>query len=213
MLTINLVPFEELENKHWYLPDLLLALVIGGGAALLFNSYVDQYKSEISTLQSEVVGIGIEITSLMPRVERYLALTKEAEQLHLQLSSLERITSAKVPRFRPVILLEKLQKLKPAGLWFKNLSEQTSGSTVALSGESFDKLLVAQFIAALNSSYKNAPKQGSLAEKIDFVKVNLRQLSEEEGEANPSTPKEKVRPIVRYELMVKYQEQPEKSTS
>ncbi len=213
MLTINLVPFEELENKRWYIPDLLIALGIGGAASLLFLFYVNQYKDKIESLHQETAAMQGEISSLQPKIDRFLAKTRQAENLRDQLVSLEHITTARVPRYRPVILLEQLQKLKPEGLWFKNIKEQTADSSLILAGESYDNLLVAQFIAALNSSRKLSREHSAGATKIEFIKVNLHQLSEVGSEQAVSKETNHGHPLVHYDLQIIYQEQAEQNSS
>jgi hypothetical protein len=216
MLKINLVPFEELEDKHWYLPDLIIYLILGSVSWWAFTSYVDSFNLAIAQTQTQIDETTHSLESLQPSLTRYNSLLAESQTLQEQLLSLRHVTTAKIPRYRPVILMEMLQKLKPEGLWFKALAEKTASGTLSISGESYDTLLVAQFIAALNAhrssgAIATAPEHG-----IYFSRVNLQQLSDQsvaKVDSSSAAPAASLtqRAAIQYEISLNYKEQQQAS--
>ncbi|MDA9951228.1 hypothetical protein N9D31_01510 [Oligoflexaceae bacterium] len=122
MIKINLAPEEELENKLWFVP-----LVIG--AALLFfvssyalEVYLDDIRVEIEIVENETKEHQRGFEELKSKQEEFKVRDAERGDLENRLAALQRITESKILRFRPVILLEHLQNLKPEGIWFSEVS-------------------------------------------------------------------------------------------
>lgn len=122
MIKINLTPVEELENPYWWIPDLtvlLLALAISLGGVYI---YVSTVEAEIAAQEADKNRMIAETQALTSDVERYNSLNQKIEQLESKKFSLKRITESKLVRFLPIILLENIQNLKPAGVWLTALA-------------------------------------------------------------------------------------------
>ncbi len=122
MIKINLTPVEELENPYWWIPDLavlLLTLAISLGGVYI---YVSSVEAEIAVQEADKNRMASETQALSGDVERYNSLNQKIEQLESKKFSLKRITESKLVRFLPIILLENIQNLKPAGVWLTALA-------------------------------------------------------------------------------------------
>lgn len=122
MIKINLTPLEELENPYWWIPDLavlLLTLAISLGGVYI---YVSTIEAEIAAQEADRNRMISETQALTSDVERYNSLNQKIEQLESKKVSLKRITESKLVRFLPIILLENIQNLKPAGVWLSALA-------------------------------------------------------------------------------------------
>jgi Tfp pilus assembly protein PilN len=122
VIKINLTPVEELENPYWWIPDLavlLLALAISLGGVYI---YVSSVEAEIAVQEADKNRMAAETQALTADVERYNSLNQKIEQLESKKFSLKRITESKLVRFLPIILLENIQNLKPAGVWLTALA-------------------------------------------------------------------------------------------
>ncbi len=122
MIKINLTPVEELENPYWWIPDLsvlLLTLAISLGGVYI---YVSTVEAEIAVQEADKNRMAAETQALTADVERYNSLNQKIEQLESKKFSLKRITESKLVRFLPIILLENIQNLKPAGVWLTALA-------------------------------------------------------------------------------------------
>lgn len=122
MIKINLTPVEELENPYWWIPDLsvlLLTLAISLGGVYI---YVSSVEAEIAAQEADKNRMAAETQALASEVERYNSLNQKIEQLESKKFSLKRITESKLVRFLPIILLENIQNLKPAGVWLTALA-------------------------------------------------------------------------------------------
>lgn len=211
MLKINLVPFEELDNKRWFVPDLLVVLILAAGAGISLLAYEQSFEDKIASAQEEISTLVSSQKKLETTIKQFASLQGENEALREQLASLEHITTAKVPRYRPVMLMEMLQNLKPQGLWFKAVEEQTANGQVTIRGESYDKLLVAHFISALHTSRNPNTSVKGVGKGLYFSKVHLKQM-QDAGEPSV-TSHQPARETMHFELSISYREQPSPSQS
>ncbi len=122
MIKINLTPVEELENPYWWIPDLsvlLIALLLSLGGVYF---YVSSIEAEIALQEADKNRMAAETQSLIADVEQFNSLNSKIVQLESKKISLKRITESKLVRFLPIILLENIQNLKPAGVWLTSLA-------------------------------------------------------------------------------------------
>ncbi|NRA43596.1 MAG: PilN domain-containing protein [Oligoflexales bacterium] len=177
MININLSPIEERENKLWFLPDLILLVLIGFGGYAAVDFYLGQVQDEIVSVNDERKDFERSYRRLKPDLERSDQLTKEVEQLNKKLNSLKQITVSKISRYKPIILLEHLQNLKPEGLWFTYLKDESDHSIIRLTGRSFDNLLVAEFMSALLATRLQEVDANDLRTQVFFSAAYLGRVS------------------------------------
>jgi len=121
LININLTPIEELEDKNWWLPDLILfalfTIALLGGVDFYFN----QTRIEIEAKESNISAMETEIAELKDQADRYTDYKAKVQSLESKKDALIAITKSKILRYLPIILLESLQTLRPEGLWFEGL--------------------------------------------------------------------------------------------
>ena len=177
MININLSPIEERENKFWFLPDLILLVLIGLGGYAATNFYLGQIQDEIVRVDEERRDFEKSYRRLKPDLERFAQLTKEVEQLKKKLNSLKQITVSKIARYKPIIILEHLQNLKPEGVWFTHLKDESDNSIIRLTGRSFDNLLVAEFLSALLATRLQEVDSTDIRTQVYFSSAYLGRVS------------------------------------
>ena len=177
MIKINLAPIEELENKFWYLPEILMAAMIGIGGHMGVQFYLSQIETEMTNLMDEKRDFDKSYRRLKPDLERFDSLNKEVDQLKKKLNSLRQITVSKIVRYKPVILLEHLQNLKPEGLWFNYLKDDSSDNIIRLVGGAFDHLLVAEFMSALTETRILEVDAADVRTQVYFPRVHLERVA------------------------------------
>lgn len=186
MININLSPIEERENKLWYLPDLIIFLVILAGIYYGVGFYLETIEDNIASVNQEKRELEENHRRLKPDLDRFERLKKENEQLQKKLNSLKQITISKISRYKPVILLEHLQNLKPEGVWFTYLKDESDSSIIRLTGRSFDSLLVAEFMSALHATKMQELDSTDLRTQVYFSTAYLGKVSIKGAEAQRS---------------------------
>lgn len=122
MIKINLAPEEELEDKLWWLPMVLGAVFVFAGTYFVVDHYHEQIRIETIAINDEAAENQRGFEELRPKSQEYKARSEEKRDLENRLAALSRITESKILRYRPVILLEHLQNLKPEGIWFRTVN-------------------------------------------------------------------------------------------
>ncbi|MCB9228790.1 MAG: PilN domain-containing protein [Deltaproteobacteria bacterium] len=177
MIKINLAPLEELENKLWYIPDLFIILAISLSSWFGVQYYLGQIKEDIVKITEERQNYEKSYQRLKPDLERFSLLNREVDQLKKKLNSLRQITVSKISRYRPIILLEHLQNLKPDGLWFNFLKDDSDEQIIRLVGGAFDNLLIAEFMSALTRTKFLEVDATDLRTQVYFPRVYLERVA------------------------------------
>ena len=122
MLRINLVPEETIKNTLWW----TLPCIIGTVVALIFiiivRLYLDSLLLQTSLLTSQKNELDVQIASLKEKNKEFDPIDLELKKLSTKIEALQQITSSKLSTYKPLIILELLQKLKPEEIWFRNVT-------------------------------------------------------------------------------------------
>ena len=124
---------------------------------------------------------------LKKNVERYEKLKKEEDFLLSKIEAVKEITVSKIARFKPIILLELLQMLKPEGVWFTSYNDNTTGSYINITGKATDYLIVSEFISTLRSTVNQPVNPNDLRSQIYFSKIYLKKVNIENANSNLRT--------------------------
>lgn len=177
MISVNLIPAEELENKLWFIPELIFALMIGFGGTTLVNFVLENLEMEIAQIKDETQIFDKKRDQLKPALQRYEEVTYQISLIQEKIASLQRITLSKITRYKPIVILEQLQNLRPEGVWFVNLTDDTKNSLINLTGGAFDNLLVADFMTMLEEPKRQELDPNDVRTHIYFKEIKLDSLN------------------------------------
>ncbi len=177
MIKIQLCPREELESQYWWAFD------VGVGIAALFAAYIGvQYY--LGTIQERIDSVDEKAASLVestkrlqPDLERFKMLDKDIKALNVKLDALKKITVSKISRYKPVIVVEHFQNLKPEGVWFKSFKVGAAGNKdeFELRGQAFDNLLVAEMMTAMRATETQEKDDGDLRTQVRFAELMIEE--------------------------------------
>ena len=175
MIRINLAPPFETEDRTWYVKDLVIILVLGalsfGGVTYYFSMVEDQMQE----LEKETALLAQNKSRLKAETARYEEIKAQLASLNQKIASLDQITVSKITRYKPIILLEQVQLLKPKGLWLTYLRDDTKNNILELVGGAFDNRTIAHFMTALEAIGEQDIDDTDLRTQVFFQKINLVQ--------------------------------------
>lgn len=176
MIKINLCPVDELRSPYWLVPDVAMVLTVALAAYLGVQYYLGGIQDEIDVANEHVASLQTSTRQLEPEVERFKGLQANIELLNKKLSALKSITVSKISKYKPVIVLEHLQNLKPEGAWFQSLRYGvTTPEQLEIQGGAFDNILTAELITALRATESQEPDDGDLRTQVYFSGLILEQ--------------------------------------
>ena len=181
MIYINLTPEEELENKNWYVPDLLVVIVFGVGTLFATNFDINQKNDTLADVVYVTGEMNSRIKNLEVDIKKYKVIDLQVKNLGAKINSLKQITSSPLKRYEPLILIDILQILKPEGIWFTHLVEETQNSIIRIIGGSFDSMIIAEFMSQLSSLKHKLIDIKDLKTQIYFSEVFLEKISSLSG--------------------------------
>jgi len=194
MIKINLCPVDELENPYWYVVDLVATALVVVAVFLAMQFYLGTIQNEIDVVAAEAAGLDESTAKLTPDLERFKHLGKDIDDLNSKLSALTSITVSKIAKYRPVIVLEHLQNLRPEGVWFESVrigfadvpakggpagaTSQPPDQVVAedgfeIRGQAFDNILTAEFMTAIRSTDSQEIDSADLRTHVYFNDLAL----------------------------------------
>lgn len=225
IVKINLAPYEEIENPYWWVPDALLFVVVVGVAMASLEFHFDQIRSQIDQHRVKTEDLRAEYDGVKKNLERFEEAKKKAEEFRQMYNSLRGITESKISRFLPVILVEHIQNLKPAGIWLTSLtlgrSEGGQGEgfqgdqneeplsravekKLVIKGRAFDNVLLAEFLTLLKATKNQETDPADLRTQVFFDMINVSfsnmiklQVANNNGASIP---------IVEFEIVASYDE-------
>lgn len=168
-----------MRDRVWFIPELVLFLLVLGTSWGTAVWYLNSIREETALIQAQTEDIVQEITKLQSDVERFEQIAKQIEAIKQKLSSLENITVSKVERYLPIIVLEYLQGMKPEGMWFNSLRQNSKDQMITLEGGSFDNLLIAEFMNSLEQTKKQAVNVQDVRSYVFFSHFALGKISTE----------------------------------
>lgn len=176
MIRINLAPKEELESQFWFVPELIVLILV----IMAANAFVD---SQLIAIQDQIASINLsrdsfneKSKSIKPQLDRFKNLGKDKDALMLKLRALKAITGSRLSKYRELIVIEHLQNLKPESVWLTNLTIDDSG--MAFDAYATDNILVSEFITALKSTQFQDADPSDLRTQIFFTDAILSGTSE-----------------------------------
>ncbi len=174
MIKIQLAPYDELEDKNWWVPDamaLVLALFLSN---FLVSSYVDRLENEILEIQAQTEEFNRSIAAIQPEIAVFKGIENKISELKAVISALSSITVSRLTKYRPVVVLEQIQALKPDGLWFTSIKEDTAARKITISGFAFDSILIGQFMSELGATKLQRFDPSDIRSQLNFSQVKLK---------------------------------------
>ncbi len=130
LVRINLAPSEELENPYWYIPDLATFILVGLISYFIVDASLQKIREEIEVAQIQGEELRQQNNMLKSKIKRYDELNVIKADLTKKRDAVEKITSSKLDRYLPVIILESIQNLKPEGIWLNSIAFMNTDETV-----------------------------------------------------------------------------------
>lgn len=176
MIRINLAPPSALKNKVWFVPELTLFLSVTFMVWYSSFLFLESIRNETKSIKRETQSIKADASKLLPEVKRYKVVKAQVDEIDQKLLSLKKVTVSKVSRYTPIILLEHLQTMKPIGLWLKGVQIDSANNQIHIKGGAFDNLLIAEFIAKLESTEDQEIIRDDVRTFIYFSKIQLQKI-------------------------------------
>lgn len=211
MIKIQLAPYNELEDKNWWVPDaiaLVLALFLSN---YLISNYVEGLENEIVEVQAQAEEFKRSISAIQPEINAFKDLETKISGLKSVISALSSITVSKLTKYRPVVILEQIQALKPDGVWFTNYKESTSENKIFLTGFAFDSILIGQFMSELGATKLQRFDAADIRSQIHFADVKLKVF--ENSKSGSVLDEIQPKGFAKFDIQMKYEERTQDNSS
>ena len=173
-LTINLTPFEELEDKHWYVVDLAAIAALAIAVFMYGEHQISAMQQKIEANEHNITDLQSSIDNVKAEVEAINELEDEIDELEDKIKNISSITISDLARYQSVMLVEFMQILKPVGMWYNSLD--ISEGRIEVSGHVHDPVMVADFMRSLTSTQTQKEGEDDLRSKLYFDKISIKKF-------------------------------------
>lgn len=175
---INLTPHSELENKHWYLVEVMCVVAVIIVMTLYSNRKVSQIQQEIEDLRAQESEAQSDIANIKSLIEGRERELEEVEELEKRWRSLRSVDLVGPQQFESVMLMELLHTFKPTGVWFKSVEINPASKEVSVSAYSHEIALVAEFYRALFATQEQNSQNNDIRSSVAFREIKLGEIKE-----------------------------------
>ena len=177
LIRINLTPFDELQNKTWWVPDVLAIIAAVFAIKLVSKKLDNQLKEEISRIDAEISDINENIENIKTQSTEISKEQKILDEAEAKLKSYDNVSFSDINRFEFIIIMEYMHTLKPYGMWYKSLNISISSKNISVDGKVKDPTLISDFLKSLSST-QNQEDLDDIRNKIYFTDINLQNFGE-----------------------------------
>ncbi len=174
MIKINLTPELELESTYWYLPSVAIILVVAACGFFYAEYVVSDMRAQQITMDNDSREFVEKLAKIQSDVSRFAAIDESVKSRKQKLKILQDITGKKLERFKPVLIMDVLQVIKPAGVWFRSLEITNRGADVSIDGGSFDNIILAEFLTNIKVTASQKISISDIRTQIYFADMDFR---------------------------------------
>jgi hypothetical protein len=176
MIKINLAPDDLIENKRWFLPDVVILAVVFASCWFSTNHFIKKIRQETTEIAIETVAINLKNKELKTDIKFYDLLDKDKVKIASRIVSMKALVDSRINRYSPLLTLQIIHKAMPLGIWINFLEFKSRYSSISFTAGSFDSLIIAEFIASLKD-HSNKTNSSSVLDAVSFDQVVLDRLT------------------------------------
>jgi len=173
LIEINLAPLDELEDPQWWMPDLFVLFLMFAAAYFVIDSYKNSLNESVAEIEAQSAEFEQNIKNIEPELASFKDLQTHINGLQSKVRALKNITVSKLSKYRPVLILEHLQTLRPQGIWFESFKENTVSRTIEIHGYALDPVIVAQLISEISYTSLQKFDPSDIRTQLYFDGVSL----------------------------------------
>jgi hypothetical protein len=178
MLRVQLCPQSELENRSWWLPDLVVLLLVGLISWLGASYAIDSLKTETQEVVKNTANWTSQSSKIQPLVAKFKGLDNEVNVLSKKIAALQQININGAGKILPIVVTEQLQTIRPEGVWFHSIALNEERSLI-VTGASSDSLLISEFLLSLRETMNPETTTTDIRSQIGFEKISLKEIKDQ----------------------------------
>lgn len=173
MIKTQLCPSSELENKNWWHVDAVVLILVAIASYLMVDAYFEGVRADIARLQERKIKWEQDLASMQTGLEKFKSLNAEIELLNRKIGALQRITTSKIDKIRPVVAMDQLQTLWMEGVWYEEIDYTAAGVTRVVAS-AHDSILVGEYMLGLRETMNIDTRNDDVRTQLGFDNLTLK---------------------------------------
>ena len=180
MIKTQLCPVGELEDKNWWYIDIIALIVVAALSYLSVEKYLDVMREDVERLAEKKAHWEKELATKQPGVEKFNGLKAEMDLLNKKIGALQRITTSRIDKVKPLVAVDQLQTLWIDGVWYESLDYNTDGRII-IKGAAHDSILIGEYMLGLRETMNPDTRNDDLRTQLGFDRMSLKGVYLNEG--------------------------------
>ena len=176
MIKTQLCPSSELENKNWWHIDAVILILVAIASYLVVDAYFEGVRADIARLQERKVQWEQDLAKMQTGLEKFKSLNAEIALLNRKIGALQRITTSKIDKIKPLVAMDQLQTLWIEGVWYEELDYNASGVTRVVAS-AHDSILVGEYMLGLRETMNLDTRNDDVRTQLGFEDLALKMAS------------------------------------
>jgi hypothetical protein len=172
MIKTQLCPAGELENKNWWHLDVLCLVLFFALGHHAVSMYLDGRREDIQRFVTKKEKWDAELAEKAPQVSKFNNLSAERTLLTQKIGALQKITTSKLDKVKPIVALDQLQTLWIDGVWYEEISYSATGELL-LRGAANDSLLVGEYMLGLRETMNPETRNDDIRTQLGFDALQI----------------------------------------
>jgi hypothetical protein len=175
MITIQLCPASELEEKDWWHVDALTFIFVVAITCFGVNRFLEMKIEESDRITAKAAHWEAARVEKMPGIAKIATLSTEKALLTAKISALGSITTSKVDKVKALVALDQLQTLWMDGIWYEGLTYARDGK-ITIRGSAFDSLLVGEYMLGVRETMNPDTRNDDVRTQLGFENLALKDV-------------------------------------
>ena len=180
MIKTQLCPVGELEDKNWWYFDAVALILVAALSYLGVEKYLDSMREDVERLRDKKIHWDKELAAKQPGIEKFNGLKSEMELLNKKVGALQKITTSKIDKVKPLVAMDQLQTLWIDGIWYESLDYGSDG-LVTIKGAAHDSILIGEYMLGLRETMNPDTRNDDLRTRLGFDGMALKSVHLSEG--------------------------------
>jgi len=180
MIKTQLCPSGELEDKNWWHIDVVALILVAALSYLGVEKYLDSMREDVERLRDKKIHWDKELAAKQPSIEKFNGLKSEMELLNRKVGALQKITTSKIDKVKPLVAIDQLQTLWIEGIWYESL-DYGADSLVTIKGAAYDSILIAEYMLGMRETMNPDTRNDDLRTRLGFDGMSLKSVYLSEG--------------------------------
>lgn len=159
-------------------------MIITSAAWYFIENESEKFNNQTTIIEREEQKINKKLKDLSGESKKYYSLSNRIQIINNKILSINTLTSNLIRHYKPILVIELLQLLRPENLWFYYIEHDHNNSIIKIGGSALENEMIANYITTLKKTKNKNRLDSNLISQIYFSNTSLESISKSSSATN-----------------------------